>query len=126
MSLTCHFSWGHTPTSTTTIGLKTSNCSKINWKGQNKHTKGGRFQSFDKLNRASGVASGSGSHRHGNAALGQKRKLPRHEEKKKDYWIQANQNLSPTEFQQRFKTCSCINCGEQYHIFEACTKPKPS
>ncbi len=30
------------------------------------------------------------------------------------------------EFQQRLKTGSCIYCGEQGHIFEACAKPKPS
>jgi hypothetical protein len=71
-------------------------------------------------------ASGSKGHGHGLSSLGQKRKLPPHEQKKKDSWLKAKQKLSPAEFQQRIKIGSCINCGEQGHIFEACTKTKPS
>ena len=41
-------------------------------------------------------------------------------------WIKAKQKLSPAEFQQWLKTSSCINRGEQGHIFEACTKTKPT
>jgi hypothetical protein len=51
--------------------------------------------------------------------------LPPHEQKKKDSWIKGKQKLSPAEFQQIIKIGSCINCGEQGYIFEACTKPKP-
>ena len=75
---------------------------------------------------AHGGASRSGTSSHGLSAHGQKRKLPPHQQKKKDSWLKAKQKLSSAEFQQRRKTGSCINCGEQGHIFEACTKPKPS
>jgi hypothetical protein len=71
-------------------------------------------------------ASGSGGSTLGNSAQGQKRKLAPHEQKKKDSWLKAKAKLSSAEFQQRLKTGSCINCGEQGHIFDACTKPKPS
>ena len=46
--------------------------------------------------------------------------------KTKDSWRKAKQKLSQAEFQQRIKTSPCINCGEQGHIFAACTKPKSS
>ena len=75
---------------------------------------------------AHGGASRSGTSSHGLSSHGQKRKLPPHEQKKKDSWLKAKQKLSSAEFQQRLKTGSCINCEEQGHIFEACTKPKPS
>jgi hypothetical protein len=44
-------------------------------------------------------AFGSEGHGHGTSSLGQKRKLPRHKQKKKDAWIQAKQKLSQAEFQ---------------------------
>ena len=75
---------------------------------------------------AHGGASGDGTSSHGLSAHGQKRKLPPHKQKKKYSWLKAKQTLFAAEFQQRLKTGSCINCGEQGHIFEACTKPKPS
>ena len=115
-------------------GSTTSSSSKVSWKRQ-KHLEGGRsHHHLDKFNRPYGVAFGGASvgvvgsdgHGHGNSSLGQKRKLPPREQKKNDSWIKAKQKLSPTEFQQRIKTGSCINGGEQGHIFEACTKPKPS
>jgi hypothetical protein len=46
--------------------------------------------------------------------------------KKKKSWIEAKQKLSRALFKQRIKTGSCINYGEQCHIFEACTKTNPS
>ena len=92
----------------------------------NKHLEGGRSQSFDKSHRPSGGASGSEGHGHGNSSLGLKRTLPPHEQKKKNSWVKAKHKSSQAEFQQRIKTGSCINCGEQGRIFEACTKPKPS
>jgi hypothetical protein len=52
--------------------------------------------------------------------------MPPNEQQKKYSWIKAKQKLSQAELQQRIKTGSCINCGEQGPIFEACTKPKPS
>ncbi len=81
---------------------------------------------FYKSNKPYVGASSSEGHGHVNSLLGHKRKLPPYEQNKKDYWIKAKQKLSPAEFQQRIKTGSCINCGEQGHIFESCTKPKPS
>jgi len=105
---------------------KTSGPSKISWKRHIKYSEGGRSQSFDKSNRPSGGAFGSGGHVHGNFSLEQKRKLPPREQKKKDSWIKPKQELSSAEFQQIIKTSSCINYGEQCHIFDACTKPKPS
>jgi len=100
--------------------------SKGSWKRPSKHSEGGRSQHFVKPNRPSIGASRSEGHGHGNSTLGQKRKLPPHEQKKKDSWIKAMQKLSPAEFHQRIKTGSCINCGEEGHIFEACTKPNIS
>jgi hypothetical protein len=91
-----------------------------------KYSEGGRFERYDNYNKPSLGACGSEVHAHGNSSLGHKRKLPPHEQKKKDSWIKAKYKLSQAEFQQRIKTGSCINCGEQGHIFEACTKPKPS
>ncbi len=102
-------------------GSKPSGSGKSSWKKE-KYTEGGRF---DKSNKPSIGASGSEGHGHGNSSLGHKRKLPPRDQKKKDSWIKAKQKMSPAEFQQRIKTGSCINCGEQGHIFEACTKPKP-
>jgi len=75
---------------------------------------------------ANGGASGSGTSSHGLSAHGQKRKLPPHEQRKKDSWLKAKKYISSAEFQQRLKPGSCINCREQGHIFEAFTKPKPS
>ena len=95
-------------------------------KRQNNNSEGGRSHYVEKSNRSSGGASDRGSHGHGNSSLRQKRKLPPHDQKKRDSWINAKQKLSPAEFQQRIKTGSCISCGEQGHIFEAYTKPKPS
>ena len=77
---------------------KTSGSSESNWKKQ-KHLEGGSPHHFDKSNRPSVGASGSEGHGHGNSSLGQKRKLPPNEQKKKDSWIKAKQKLSPTEFQ---------------------------
>ena len=118
-----HISGGLT-TAFISVGHKASGSSKGNWKRQ-KHSKGGRPHHFDKSNRPYVGASGSEGHGHGNSSLGQKRKLPPHGQKKKNSWIKAKQKLSPAKFQQRIKTGSCINCGDQGHIFEACTKPKP-
>ena len=85
-----------------------------------------RSQSFDKSNKFSGGTSGSESHAHGNSSLGHKRQVPPHEQTKNDSRIKAKQKMSQAEFPLRIKTGSCINCGEQGHIFEACTKPKTS
>jgi hypothetical protein len=104
-------------------GSKPYGSGKSIWKKQ-KYSEGGRSERFDKKKRSVG-ASGSEGYGHGNSSHGQKRKLPPHEQKKKDSWIKAKQKLSQAEFQQRIKTGSCINCGEHGHIFEACTKPKP-
>jgi hypothetical protein len=104
-------------------GLKPSGSGKRSWKTQKYSDEGGRF---GKSNKPFVVGSGSEGHGHGNSSLRHKRKLPPHEQKKKESWIKAKKKLSPTEFQQRIKTGSCINCGEQGHIFEACTEPKPS
>ena len=106
-------------------GSKPSGYGKGSKKKQ-KYSKGGRSERFDKSNKPSIGAFGSEGHEHGTSSQGHKRKLPPNEQKKKDSWIKAKQKLSPAEFQQRIKTGSCINCGEQAHIFEACTKPKPS
>ena len=106
-------------------GSKPFGSGKGNWKKQ-KYSKVGRCERYDKSNKSSVGAFGSEGHGHGNSSLGHKRKLPLREQKKKVSWIKAKQKLSQAEFQQRIKTCSCINCGEQGHIFEACTKPKPS
>jgi len=86
---------------------------KSSWKKQ-KYSEDGRF---DKSNKPFVGASGSEGHGHGNYSLGHKRKLPPQEQKKKVSWIKAKEKLSPAEFQQRNKTGSCINCGEQGHIF---------
>jgi hypothetical protein len=107
-------------------GSKVFGSSKGSWKRQNKHSEGGRSQHFDNSNRPYAGASDIEGHGLGNSSLGHKRKLPPHEQKKMDSWIKAKQKLTQAEFQQRIKTGSCINCGEQGHIFEACTKPKPS
>ena len=93
-------------------GQKTFGSSKSSWKGQNKRSEGGQFQSFDKSNRSTEGAFGCGGHEHGNSSLGQKRKLCLHEQKKMNSWIKAKQKLSPAEFQQWLKTSSCINRGE--------------
>jgi hypothetical protein len=106
-------------------GSKPSGSGKGSWRKQ-KYSKGGRFERYDKSNKPFVGASGSGDHGHGNSSLGHNRKLPPHEQKKNDSWIKAKQKLSPAELQQRIKAGSYINCGEQGHIFEACTKPKPS
>ena len=86
----------------------------------------GRFQSFNKSNRSSVGASGSGGHGHGNSSLGQKIKLPPREQKKKNFWIKSKQKSYQAGLQKQIKAGSCINCGEQGHLFEACTKTKPS
>jgi hypothetical protein len=65
-------------------GLKTFGPSKSSWKEQKKHSEGGRSQSFDKSNRPFVGTFGSGGHGHGNSSLGKKRKVPPHEQKKKD------------------------------------------
>jgi len=72
-------------------GSKASGSSKGNRKRQNKHSEGGRPQHFDKPNRPSACAFGNEGHGHGNSSLGQKRKLPSHEQNKKDSWIKAKQ-----------------------------------
>ena len=105
---------------------KASGFSKGGWKKQNKSSEGGRPQHFDKPNRPFVGASRSEGYGHGYSSLGQKRKLPPHEQNKKNSWIKAKQILSQAEFKQRIKTGSWINCGEQGHIFEESTKPKPS
>jgi hypothetical protein len=99
---------------------------KGTWRGPNKPLGSPNPLSLGASAGASGGASGSGTSGHSLSQHGQKRKLPPHEQKKKDSWLKAKQKLSSAEFQQRLKTGSCINCGEQGHIFEACTKPKPS
>ena len=97
-------------------GPKASSSSKGSWKRQNKYPEGGHSQRFDKSNKPSVGAYGSEGHGHGNSSPGHKRKLPPNEQKKKDSWMKAKQNLSQAEFQQRIKTGSCIYCGEQGHI----------
>ena len=106
-------------------GSKPSCSGKSSWTKQ-KHSEGGRSERFDKPKKPFVGASGSEGYGHGNSSQRLKRKLPPHEQKKKDSWIKAKQKLSQAKFQQRIKTGSCINCGEHGHIFEACTKPKPS
>ncbi len=108
------------------LGSKAHGSGRSNWKGQNRHLEGRRSHISDKPNRTFEGAFGSTNQGYGNSPHGQKRKLPPHEQKKEDSWLKAKQKLSPAEFQQRMKTSSCIKCGEQGHIFEACTKPKPS
>ncbi len=107
-------------------GSKPFGSGKRCWK-KHKYSEGGRIERFDKSNKPSVGASGSEGHRHGLSSPWQKQKLPPHEQKKKESWIKAKQKLvSLAQFQQRIKTGFCINYGEQGHIFEACTKPKPS
>ena len=106
-------------------GSKPSGSSKGSWKKQ-KYSQVRRSERYDKPNKPYVGAFGSEGHGHGNSLLGHKRKLPPYEQKKKDSWIKVKQKLSQAEFQQRMKTGSCINFGEQGHIFEACTQPKPS
>jgi hypothetical protein len=55
-----------------------------------------------------------------------KENYPRVNKREKSSWTKAKQKLSPADFKQRLKPGSCMNFGEQGHIFEACTKPKPS
>ena len=104
---------------------KPSGFGKGTWKKQN-YSEGERSERFDKSNKSFVGAYSSEGHGHVTSSLRQKRKLNPHEQKNKDSCIKAKQKLSQAEFQQRIKTGSCINCGEQGHIFEACTKPKPS
>ena len=99
---------------------------KSTWRGLNKPLGSPNPSSLGACGGASGGASGSAGSGYGLSSHGQKRKLPPHEQKKKDSWLKAKQKLSSAEFQQRLKTGSCINCGKQGHVFEACTKPKPS
>ena len=61
-------------------GSKPSSSGKSSWKKQ-KYSVDGRF---DKSNKPSVVVFGSEGHGHGNSSLGHKRKLPPHEQKKKD------------------------------------------
>jgi hypothetical protein len=70
---------------------KTFGSSKGSWKKQNIHSEVERSHSYDKSSRPSGDASGGESHGHGDSSLGQKRKLPPHEQKKKDYCLKAKQ-----------------------------------
>jgi hypothetical protein len=65
-------------------GPKTSGSSKDSWKRQ-KHSEGGRLHHVDKPNKPSVSDFGSEGHGHGNSLLGQKRKLPPHEQKKKEF-----------------------------------------
>ena len=81
-------------------GPKTSSSSKSSWKRQ-KHSEGGRPHHFDKYNIPSIGAYGNEGHGYGNSSLGLKRKLPPHEQKEKDSWIKAKQELFRVEFQQR-------------------------
>ena len=106
-------------------GSKPSGSGKGSWK-KLKYSEVGCSERYDKSNKPFVGAFGSEGHGHDNSSLGHKRKLPPHEQKKNISWIKAKQKLSQAEFQQRIKTDSCINCGEQGHIFAACTKPKPS
>ena len=91
-----------------------------------KYSEGGRSERYDKSSKPFEGASGSEGHGHSNSSLGHNRKLSPHEQKKKDSWIKAKQKFSQAEYQPRMKIGSCINCGEQGHIFEAYTEPKPS
>ena len=93
-------------------GSEASCSSKGSLKRPNKHSEGGR-PCFDKPNRPFVAASGSEGHGHGNSSLGQKRKLPPHEQNQKGFLdIKAKQTLSQAEFHQRIKYGSCINCSE--------------
>jgi hypothetical protein len=71
------------------MGSKLSGSNKSTWKGQKKHSEGGRFQSFIKPNTTDGATFGSWGSRHGTSALGQKRKLPPHEQRKEDSRIKV-------------------------------------
>ena len=62
-------------------GPKTSGS---NWKKQKKNSEDGRSHSYDKSSRPFGDAFGGEVHGHGNSSLGQKRKSPPREQKKKD------------------------------------------
>ena len=68
---------------------------KITWRGLN-NPLGSPYPLFAS---AHGGASGSGTSSHGLSAHGQKRKLPPHEQNKKDSWLRAKQKLSSAEFQ---------------------------
>ena len=79
-------------------GPKICGSSKGSWKRQNKHLEGGRSQSFDKSIRPSGGASGSEGHGHGNSSLGQKNKLPLHEQKKTTLGLRLSTNCLKQNF----------------------------
>jgi hypothetical protein len=74
-----------------------SGSGKGSWKKQ-KCSEGGRPERYDKSNKPYVGASGSEAHGHGNSSLRHKRKLPPHEQKKKNFWIKAKQKLSQAEF----------------------------
>jgi hypothetical protein len=84
------------------------------WRGLNKPLGSPNPLSVSAHGGTHGGASGSGTSIHGTflSAHGQKRKLPPHEQKKKDSWIKDKQKLSSAEFHQRLKTGSCIKCDE--------------
>ena len=69
-------------------GSKPFGSGKGSWKKQ-KYLEGGRSERFDKSNKPSVGAFGSEGHGHDNSLLGHKRKLPSHQQKKKDFWIKA-------------------------------------
>ena len=64
-----------------------------------KQIEGGLSQTFDKSNRPSVGTSIIEGHGHGNSSIGHTRKLPPHEQKKKDSWLKAKHKLSQGEFQ---------------------------
>ena len=102
------------------MGPKTSGSGKNTWKGQNKHSKVRRFNLLTSPIELPGLLLVVEDM---DISLGQTRKLPLPEQRKK---IIAKQKLSPAELQQRLRTVSCINCGKHGHICEACPNPKPS
>ena len=87
--------------------------SKGQWKGRNGNG-GGK-------NGTGGSASASDGKSNG------KRKVTfsNFSTKENDSWKKARAKLTTEEYYKRRKTKSCINCGEQDHLFADCTKPKP-
>jgi len=57
--------------------------------------------------------------------MGRKENYLHMNKRKKTRGLRLSRNYSQPS-KKKLKTGSCINCGEQGHIFEACTNPKPS
>jgi len=96
----------------TYVSPKATLSRKIKWRGLNKPLGSPNPLSVGTHGGTHGGASVSGISIHGLSTHGQKRKLPPHEQNKKDSWIKAKQKLSSAEFRQRLKNGSFINCGD--------------